>query len=186
MKYFLIISFFILGSSLVSCGKPTKIVSILSTPAQPLVWDQDFTERNKVGDEDEVVSTVYKANLIRFKLTIKNHHNKTISITGVRFTILDAENKKIIKTIGVSELLNETLDYDIKEIEPNQLLTGPTTDSPNIRAQKTKTIFLDGLPKLKEPSQFIRYNIKVEILGWVGKAEKPEARLSASYSFSTF
>lgn len=178
MKWFSIFILFGLGLGLSSCGKTTQLVSALATPSRPFVLNQDFA----IG----VPSRTYKANLVQFKLTIKNHHTKTITITGVRFTILNVDGQEKIISLGVDQLLTEVLVSNIKEIQPGELLTGPITDSPIERAKKTKFIFLDGLAQPKSTSKSIRYTIKAQILGWIGSADKPEARLViAPYIFYT-
>lgn len=188
MKILSTIFLIALSLNLLSCGKSTQLLGMQPTPITPLVLDQDFTDRTGATDDDatdgDATGTrVYKANLIRFRFQIKNNHSSSVVILGVRFTVAEPISgaEKII-TVNVSDIISG-VSSGIRTLGPNEKLTDAGTG--NV-PHSGKFIYLDALPAAAEDSITFKYNIKAEVLGYVGTANKPEGRLVSSYTFSTF
>ena len=137
--------------------------------------DTDFTLRieDGDGDPDTFETQEIKAPWFLFGYDIKNNSDKTITIVNFKLTVTGKKQGEIKSSDHSLDLedLGTNITY-LEEIGPGKSAT---------RFTNTRWF----IHTLSDDVDGFSYSVKVEVQGWVGKADSPEERLTGNFNFST-
>ena len=168
-----------------ACTEEREVMSVTVTPAKPVVFDNAFQYNCGLTDENNVNVVSVGAPWFAFFPTVKNNIDKTVTLINFTMTITSTSGQSSTCTISKTDLIgddsgDDSSSFFFAELAPGQELA---LDQ-DCGTDGTFPLICSGTPAGVNDDDFI-YSVDIEVNGWVGGSNSPEARASGSGSFTT-